>query len=181
MRLRAIAFATALALTCGVPAIAGTPFDARDVPLVDQNGTPFTLRDLHRPAAVIFVATRCGDACPIAEGLFSRLAGELAQQHVDARLLTVTLDPQHDVPFVMGNLARAFRADAPRWRWASGKPVDVDRLLDAFNVQRLDGKFHGTYAYVLDAHGVPTRLVILSTNSDRELLEYLRAAATQRG
>jgi cytochrome oxidase Cu insertion factor (SCO1/SenC/PrrC family) len=176
MHLRAIAFATALALTCGVPAIAGASHDARDVPLIDQNGVAFTLRDIRRPTAVIFVATRCGDACPIAEALFSRLSGELAREHVDARLLTVTLDPQHDAPIVMSNSARAFRADAPRWRWASGKPSDVYRLLDAFNVERLDGKFHGTYAYVLDAHGIPTRLVMLSTSADRELLGYLRSA-----
>jgi len=109
MRLRAIAFATVLALTCGVPALAGAPRDARDVPLVDQNGVGFTLRDIHRPTAVIFVATRCGDACPIAEALFSRLSGELAREHVDARLLTVTLDPEHDAPIVMSKLgARVF-------------------------------------------------------------------------
>jgi len=178
MRLRAIAFATVLALTCGVPAVAGASRDARDVPLIDQNGVAFTLRDIRRPTAVIFVATRCGDACPIAEALFSRLSGELAREHVDARLLTVTLDPQHDAPIVMSTLARAFRADSTRWRWASGKPSDVYRLLDAFNVEHLDGKFHGTYAYVLDAHGIPTRLVMLSTSADRELLGYLRTAGT---
>lgn len=177
MHLRTLAFAAAIALSCGVPAAAGVPRDARDVPLIDQNGVGFTLREIHRPTAVIFVATRCGDACPIAEALFSRLSGELDREHVDARLLTVTLDPDHDAPIVMSNLARAFRADATRWRWASGKPSDVFRLLDAFNVERLDGKFHGTFAYVLDARGIPTRLVLLSTSADRELLGYLRAAA----
>ncbi len=176
MRLGAIVFAVALALACGVPAVAGAPRDARDVPLVDQNGVAFTLRDIRRPTAVIFIATRCGDACPIAEALFSRLSRELAREHVDARLLTVTLDPNHDAPIVMSDLARAFRADASRWRWASGKPADVFRLLDAFNVERLDGQFHGTFAYVLDARGIPTRLVLLSTGADRELLGYLRAA-----
>ncbi len=170
-----------LALACGVPAIAGASHDARDVPLIDQNGVAFTLRDIHRPTAVIFVATRCGDACPIAEALFSRLSSELAREHVDARLLTVTLDPDHDAPIVMSNKARTFSADASRWRWASGKPADVYRLLDAFNVERLDGKFHGTFAYVLDAHGIPSRLVMLSTSADRELLGYLRAAASRRG
>jgi len=77
----------------------------------------------------------------------------------------------------MASLARAFHADAARWRWASGNPADVRNLLDAFNVTRLDGKFHGSFAYVLDAHGVPARLVLLSTSADGELLEYLRAAA----
>lgn len=177
MRLRTIAYAVVLALACGVPAVAGASRDARDVPLVDQDGVGFTLRDIRRPTAVIFVATRCNDACPIAEALFSRLSGELVRERVDARLLTVTLDPNHDAPIVMSSLARAFRADPARWRWASGKPADVFRLLDAFNVERLDGQFHGTFAYVLDAHGIPTRLVLLSTSADRELLGYLRAAA----
>jgi cytochrome oxidase Cu insertion factor (SCO1/SenC/PrrC family) len=169
--------AVALALACAAPAVAGAPSDVRDVPLVDQTGTRFTLREIRRPAAVIFVATRCGDACPIAEALFSRLSEALRREHVDARLLTVTLEPDFDQPIVMANKARAFRADAPRWRWASGKPADVRRVLDAFNVARLDGKFHGTFAYVLDAHGIPNRLVLLSTNADRELLRDLRTAA----
>jgi len=171
-----LAVATAVA-AAGMPASAGASRDARDVPLVDQNGTPFTLRDLHRPTAVIFVASRCGDACPIAEALFSRLSAKLARERVDARLLTVTLDPDNDPPIVMGNLARTFGANAARWRFASGKPSDVRRLLDAFNVARLDGKFHGTFAYVLDAHGLPARLVMLSTAADGELLGYLRTAS----
>jgi cytochrome oxidase Cu insertion factor (SCO1/SenC/PrrC family) len=77
----------------------------------------------------------------------------------------------------MGNHARTFGADAARWRWASGKPSDVRSLLDAFNVSRLDGRFHGAFAYVLDAHALPARVVMLSTSADGELLGFLRAAA----
>ncbi len=161
----------------GAPAAAGASRDARDVPLVDQNGTTFTLRDMRRPTAVIFVASRCGDACPIAEALFSRLSAKLTRERVDAALLTVTLDPDNDAPIVMANLARTFGANAARWRFASGKPSDVRRLLDAFNVARLDGKFHGTFAYVLDARGLPARLVMLSTAADGELLGVLRTAS----
>jgi protein SCO1/2 len=171
----AVALAGALA-TGGAPARADGSQDARDVRLVDQNGAAFTLRDLRRPAAVIFVASRCGDACPVAEAIFARLSGELASRHVDARLVTVTLDPDFDRPFVMASKARRFRADAARWRWATGDPSDVRRLLEAFNVPRLDGKFHGTFAYVLDGAARPLRLVLLSTDSDRELLGFLRAA-----
>ena len=179
MALRAIAVTLALAVVCGAPAKAGAPRDVRDVRMVDQTGAAFSLRDLHRPTAVIFVASRCGDACPVAEALFSRLDGELRRARVDARLLTVTLDPEFDRPIVMAAKARAFRADAARWRWASGEPAAVRSVLDAFNVARLDGKFHGTFAYVLDAQARPFRLVLLSTGSDRELLGLLRSA--QRG
>ena len=171
----AFAFALFLGIAAATPPAAGAPRDARDLPLIDQNGVSFTLRDLRRPTAVIFVATRCGDACPIAEGLFARLAGRLAHAHVDASLLTVTLDPGFDRPIVMASKARSFGADAARWRWASGNPRDVRSLLDAFNVGRLDGKFHGAFAYVLDAQARPLQLVMLSTNTDRELLALLRA------
>ncbi len=174
MRRAAAALAACAALACGTPAFAGVPRDVRDVPLVDQNGARFTLRDLRRPTAVIFVATRCGDACPLAEGLFARLAAELQSRHVDARLLTITLEPRYDRPIVMAAKARALGANAPRWRWASGDVADVERVLDAFDVARLDGAFHGTYAYVLDAHARPARLVMLSDHTDRDLLALLR-------
>ncbi|MBV8369892.1 MAG: SCO family protein [Candidatus Eremiobacteraeota bacterium] len=175
--------ATAIAgdrIMCGAPAIAGVPHDVRDVPLIDQRGAAFTLRALARPTAVIFVASRCTDACPIAEALFARLDAKLRRAHVDARLLTVTLEPDYDRPFVMARKARTFNADPARWRWASGDPAAVRRVLDAFNVPRLDGKFHGTFAYVLDARALPARLVLLSTAADDELLNDLRAAAARR-
>lgn len=171
------ALALAFALAGGTPAPAAAARDARDVRLVDQRGAAFTLRDLHRPTAVIFVAARCGDACPVAEALFARLAARLARERVDARLVTVTLDPEHDAPAAMRDLARTFRADAARWRWASGRPAEVRRLLDAFNVARLDGRFHGAYAYVLDAQALPARVVLLSASADGELLGLLRALA----
>jgi cytochrome oxidase Cu insertion factor (SCO1/SenC/PrrC family) len=170
----------ALAIMCGTPAMAGVPHDVRDVPLVDQRGVTFTLRGLARPTAVIFIASRCTDACPIAEALFARLDRKLRRAHLDARLLTVTLEPDYDRPFVMARRAQAFHADPARWRWASGDPAGVRRVLDAFNVPRLDGKFHGTFAYVLDARALPARLVLLSADGDDELLNDLRAAGAQR-
>jgi cytochrome oxidase Cu insertion factor (SCO1/SenC/PrrC family) len=177
LALGVLAVALAAALAHAAPARAESLRDARDVPLIDQNGAAFTLRDLRRPTAVIFVASRCGDACPVAEAIFARLCGELARERVDARLLTITLDPDFDRPFVMASKARVFGADARRWRWATGDPADVRRLLDAFNVPRLDGRFHGAFAYVLDGAARPLRLVPLSTDSDRELIGFLRAAS----
>lgn len=166
--------ALAIALAAGAPVQAGAPRDVRDVGLIDQNGARFTLRELHRPIAVIFVASRCNDACPIAEALFAKLAAELTRERVDAQLLTITLDPTYDRPFVMAARARAFRADARQWRWASGDPDEVERLLEAFNVPRLDGRFHGAFAYVLDARALPSRLVLLTPAGDRQMLALLR-------
>jgi cytochrome oxidase Cu insertion factor (SCO1/SenC/PrrC family) len=176
MKLGAAA-ALCAALACGTPAFAGGPHDARDVPIIDQLGATFTLRDLHRPTAVTFVDLDCDDACAISEALFARLAQTLAKAHVDARLVTLTLSPDSDPPVAMAAMARKFNADASRWRWASGRPANVKRLMAAFGVERVSKKFHSTFVYVLDGNGVPVRKILLSTSADQEILTGLRAVA----
>ncbi len=178
MRFGAIAICAAL--VCGTPANAGVPRDARDVPIVDQLGTTFTLRDLHRPTAVTFVDLDCDDACAITEALFARLAQTMAKEHVDARLVTLTLSPDDDPPVAMAAMARKFSADAARWRWASGRPANVKQLMAAFHVERISKKFHSTFAYVLDGDGLPVRTIPLSTSADQEILAGLRAVARSR-
>jgi cytochrome oxidase Cu insertion factor (SCO1/SenC/PrrC family) len=179
MRLGAAALLCA-ALACGTPATAGVSRDARDVPVVDQMGATFTLRDLHRPTAVTFVDLHCDDACAVSEALFARLAQTLARKHVDARLITLTLSPDEDPPVAMAAMARKFNADPSRWRWASGRPADVKRLMGAFHVERISNTFHSTFAYVLDANGLPVRTIPLSTSADQEILASLRAVAHSR-
>jgi cytochrome oxidase Cu insertion factor (SCO1/SenC/PrrC family) len=179
MRLVAAA-ALCAALACGTPAAAGVSRDARDVPIVDQMGATFTLRDLHRPTAVTFIDLDCDDACTISEALFARLAQTLARNHVDARLVTLTLSPDADPPVAMAAMARKFNADPSRWRWASGRPADVKRLMAAFGVVRISSKFHSTFAYVLDGNGLPARTILLSTSADQEILAGLRAVARGR-
>jgi cytochrome oxidase Cu insertion factor (SCO1/SenC/PrrC family) len=179
MRLGAAVLCAALA--CGTPAVAGVPRDARDIPIVDQMGATFTLRDLRRPTAVIFVDLDCDDACAISEALFARLADTLAKQHVDARLVTLTLSPDDDPPVAMAAMARKFKADAARWRWASGRPANVKQLMGAFHVTRISKTYHSTFAYVLDRNGLPFRTIPLSTSADQEILDGLRAVSGHGG
>ena len=71
--------AAALAMSCFTTTLASAPPDTRSIPLIDQRGKPFRLADLHgRPTLVTFVATRCSDACPIANVAFARLRAPAA-------------------------------------------------------------------------------------------------------
>ena len=171
--LRSLSFALALALAPAVSTAAAP--DARDLPLIDQRGGSFTLRTLHRPAAVIFVDTRCGDACPIAEALFARLDAALRAHRIDATLLTIPLDPGVDSPLRMAGASRRFGARAPGWRWASGRPADVRALLDAFGVERVDLRFHGAFCYLLDRRGLPARIVPIAPDATAPLVAMLEA------
>ena len=74
--------------------------------LVDQRGRSFTLASLQgRPLVITFISAHCTDACPLIDGQFADAAARIAHLHLTARLLTITLDPEHDSPRTMRELA----------------------------------------------------------------------------
>lgn len=154
---------------CGLP-LAARADDARAIPLVDQAGHTFRISDLQgRPTLLTFVATRCTDACPIANVAFDRLRARLRHDRIEARLLTVTLDPDYDTPFVMSKLARSLSADPGEWIFASGSPGQVRRLMRSLGVEAEKGKtgvpdVHSTFVFVLDRRARLSRSLLLSTN-----------------
>jgi cytochrome oxidase Cu insertion factor (SCO1/SenC/PrrC family) len=157
--------------------------DPRGIALIDQRGAPFALRDLRGvPVIVTFIATRCLDACPIANALFARLRSRLDHDHTAATLLTVTLDPAYDTPFVMAREAHVFAARVPGWRFATSSPDAIRALMRAFGVDvRPDRRgvpdVHTTFVYVLDARSRLARTLLLSTTLVDEAAELLRDPA----
>jgi protein SCO1/2 len=156
--------------------------DPRTIPLVDQRGETFDIAELAgRPLLVTFVATRCTDACPIANAAFDRLYMLLRRDHVDARLLTVTLDPSYDTPFVMAGFGREFKGvDPDVWRFASGRAQDVRKLLASFGVVTHKDEHgipdvHTTFIYVLDRKMVRSKMLLLSTRTPQDAEAALRA------
>jgi cytochrome oxidase Cu insertion factor (SCO1/SenC/PrrC family) len=168
-----------LAWTGSAHASASAP-DPLRIPLVDQHGAGFSLAALRgRPVVVTFVASRCTDACPIANAMFSRLNDRLGKGPKRAVLLTVTLDPAYDSPFVMAQVARSFQADARSWKLASGRVKDVRALMGAFGVEAQPGRdgipdAHTSFVYVLDSHGHLARTLLLSTDLVDEATKALR-------
>ncbi len=86
-----------------MPADPGTPLP--DVPLVDQDDTPFRLaRFKGNLLLVTFSFTRCPlpDYCPLMMKHFAAIekatAKDASPSLKNARLLTVTIDPAYDTP-----------------------------------------------------------------------------------
>jgi cytochrome oxidase Cu insertion factor (SCO1/SenC/PrrC family) len=167
-----------------LPVVAGAADgDPRAIPLVDQRGATFRLMDLAgEPAVLTFVAARCTDACPIANAVFARMARQLRRDRFDARLVTVTLDPAHDTPAVMARLARSFAARTTAWRFASGRPADIRRLMDSLGVD-VEPDAHGipdshtTFVYVLDRDVRLKRTLLLTAALARDVEDVLRKPA----
>ncbi len=176
--MRRFRFAAVLAATLSL--VGGAAFAAMDthtvgeLTLVDQNGARFHLDDLRgRPSVVSFIATRCTDTCPITDAVFSKLARDGGRE----QLVTITLDPQYDTPFVMARHARDLHAPVDRWRVASGSPRDVAKILAAFGVVlQYDGMgmpdVHSSFIYVFDSAGKLAKTLPLSTHS----VDVVRAA-----
>jgi cytochrome oxidase Cu insertion factor (SCO1/SenC/PrrC family) len=171
---------------CATPVVArGT--DPRSIPLVDQTGTRFRLSDLRgRPTILTFVASRCTDACPIANVEFDRMRTSLERDGVDARLVTVTLDPGYDTPVVMNALARSFNADSREWIFASGRVTDVRGLMRSLGIVARVGKAgypdeHTTMVYVLDAKQRLSHELLLSTGISMEVERALSRKTAPRG
>src|SRR5262249_35736972 len=85
------------------------------------------------PWIAAFVFTRCPSSCPRISAAMRGLQDRLADTGV--RLVSVTVDPDHDTPEVLSAYARRFGADPRRWWFLMGPRDDVYRLiLDRFQV-----------------------------------------------
>lgn len=154
----------------GVFALVAALLQAGSPQLIDQNGHAFTLESLRgRPVAITFVSAHCRDACPLIDAQFAQAAQRLALRRIDATLVTITLDPEHDSLADMRKIARAFAADSHHWLVAGGAVADVRSAMNRFGVIAETGKdgyreAHTTFVYVLDADGRFVKTMLASTN-----------------
>jgi protein SCO1/2/putative membrane protein len=75
-----------------------------------------------------FVFTRCSSGCPQVTATMQRLQKDFAR-YTDVRLVTFTVDPEHDNPDELRRYAAAYDADPERWLFLTGPEKDVYRLL----------------------------------------------------
>jgi len=101
-----------------------------DFSLTDQTGRRVQLSKLRgQSVALTFIYTRCpiATACPMTTAKFSQLDALLRGKGI-GRLLTITVDPEHDTPQVLAEYAKHVGADPKRWSFLTGPPQDVARV-----------------------------------------------------
>lgn len=129
--------------------------------LVERSGRQVGREELlGSPWVCGFIFTRCSGPCPKISGNMKKLSGLL--EGVDARLVTISVDPEHDTPEVLAEYARALGADETRWLFLTGTPQAVrDVSVKSFQLPvEKDDKApageavtHRTVLAVVDAQG----------------------------
>jgi len=106
-----------------------------DFALVDQASAPVSRAALAgEPWVANFVFTRCPLVCPrLTERM--RAVQTLAQRHQDAlRLVTFSVDPEHDAPAVLKSYADAYGADQTTWKFLTGSESSIEQIARSFSV-----------------------------------------------
>jgi protein SCO1/2 len=182
-RIRASVIVILAAIALASPAQAAHPA-AKLPPLIDQNGRAFTLAALRgTPLIVTFVSAHCTDACPLVNAEFAQAAQRLAQAHAHVRLLTITLDPEHDSLRDMRDIARRFGADPRMWIVAGGSRANVHAVMSAFGVLAQRGRkgyaeVHSTFVYFVGADGRLSKTILASNVLTDQIVQ---AAQNDRG
>ena len=99
--------------------------------LVGVDGKPFGSAELRGQVYIAnFFFTSCRSICPALMKGVSRLQDAFVQRNIDGiRLVSITVDPEHDTPEVLGAYAAALSVDPRRWTLLTGDPDQVRGLV----------------------------------------------------
>jgi protein SCO1 len=135
-----------------------------DFTLTNQDGKITTLADLTNHVWVAdIIFTRCAGPCPRMTGQMKQLQDALPNSS-EAKLVTLTTDPDYDSPAVLKRYGDHFDADFNRWTFLTGTKSEIANLasgslkLSAVPVKLEDQKsvadlfIHTTIFVVVDKH-----------------------------
>jgi protein SCO1 len=113
-------------------------FDLGSLPefsLITSSGEPLTKHDLDGKFWIAsFIFTRCTGECPQVSGTMARLQKELSDKD-DVRLVSLSVDPEHDTPEILHFYAKLYGADARQWLFVTGEKRKVyDLIVDGFHL-----------------------------------------------
>jgi protein SCO1 len=127
------------------------------VALVRQDGTKVNFADElndGRPVVLDFIYTSCTTICPLTSQIFYGLQEELGEEREKVRMVSVSIDPEHDTPARLREYAEKFHA-AAQWQHYTGTVDASIAVQKAFNVFLADKMEHGPVTFLRAAPGKP--------------------------
>jgi protein SCO1 len=93
-----------------------------DFSFTDETGATFTQEALRgHPTIFTFIFTRCPDICPMIAGRAERLQEKTQDRKgVAIKIVSISVDPDHDTPAALTEFAARYHADPTRWKFIVG-------------------------------------------------------------
>src|SRR5277367_5796286 len=137
-----------------------------DITLMDQHGQKVSLASLKgKPVLFDFIYTTCPGPCLVLTSRMKQIANRLGSKlGTDARIVSITVDPEHDHPEQLNAYAKAQGADVNGWLFLTGSPSQIDDVLARFDLIR-QHEADGTVDHVLE--------FFLVDANGRALLQYM--------
>ena len=120
-----MAWTIVLAASCAPRAELAVLGEAPEFSLTERSGSEMGLADLKdSPWIANFIFTNCQGPCPM---LSSRMADlqRQTERFAGVRLVSFSVDPEHDTPEVLSEYAMAFGAHPDRWLFLTGSREDI--------------------------------------------------------
>lgn len=124
-----------------------------DFQLTAETGQPFARKDLDGKIWVAdFIYTNCTGPCPLMTSHMRRVQASV-QSMPGIRLVSFTVDPEHDTPTILAAYARQFHAQPGRWFFLTGNRDTIQFLSrDAFKLTDIADLTHSTRFVLVDQH-----------------------------
>ena len=106
-------------------------FQLPEFSLVGSDGKPYGSAELRGQVYVAsFFFTSCRSICPTIMRGMGRLEAGFKERNIEGiRLVSISVDPEHDTPEVLGAYAKEMGVDPGRWTLLTGDPEQVRRLV----------------------------------------------------
>jgi len=106
-----------------------------DVTLTNQDGEDVKLTDLvnqNQPVLIDFIYATCTTICPVLSAGYSHLQRKLGDHSETVKLLSFSIDPEHDRPQVLTEYLQRYQAK-PGWDFLTGNRKDIETVMHAFD------------------------------------------------
>lgn len=119
-------------------------YDVPEVTLINQDRERIKLVEIlnsDKPVMLDFIYGTCTTICPVLSAGFSNMQRKLGPDSDQVRMISISIDPEHDTPEVMKEYLARYRAK-PGWDFLTGSREDVDKVMHAFDAYVQDKMSH---------------------------------------
>jgi protein SCO1/2 len=125
------------------------------------------------PLFLQFVFTSCTTICPLMSSGFASLQDKLGSDAGRVRMVSISIDPEHDTPARLREYAAHVKA-GPQWQFFTGRDADIVALQQAFHVYQSSKTQHLPVTFFRASPRVPWIRLDGLLSASELLTEYHR-------